>query len=150
MTSVSPIASVHQQAGRHRDREVFRVATARERSVALEYFAKHSYVVTIVASAFGVPTSELTALTRRRPHIALARQVAMYLMHVTCGASLSQTGRLFMRDRTTAGHACRMVEDMRDDPDFDVRVAALDLAIRCSWCAMAASMDRRVAGRPGS
>ena len=56
--------------------------------------------------------------------VALARQVAMYLAHVVCGLTLTDTGRLFGRDRTTVAHACCVIEDRRDDPLFD---RALDL-----------------------
>jgi hypothetical protein len=48
----------------------------------------------------------------------------MYLALVPCGFKLTDTGRLFGRDRTTVAHACGVIEDMRDDPLFD---RALDL-----------------------
>lgn len=48
----------------------------------------------------------------------------MYLAHVACGLTMSDTGRLFGRDRTTVAHACGVIEDKRDDPLFD---RALDL-----------------------
>jgi hypothetical protein len=35
------------------------------------------------------------------------------------GLSYSAVGRLFERDRTTAAHACRLVEERRDDPAID-------------------------------
>jgi hypothetical protein len=37
--------------------------------------------------------------------------------------------RLFRRDRTTAGHACRRVEDRRDDPEVDRRIEAVATAL---------------------
>jgi chromosomal replication initiation ATPase DnaA len=77
-----------------------------------------------VLRVFGVRPEDLTRLTRGRAHIALARQVAMYLAHVACGMSLTDTGRLVGRDRTTVAHACGVIEDRRDDPVFD---RALDL-----------------------
>ncbi|MDP2123671.1 MAG: helix-turn-helix domain-containing protein [Parvibaculum sp.] len=73
----------------------------------------------VVARAWRLPLQDLKAPTRRRAPVALARQVAMYLTHVIFGVSLSEVGRLFGRDRTTAAHACRTIEDRRDDPDFD-------------------------------
>lgn len=76
-------------------------------------------VLTAVARAFKVPLHELRAPTRRRPRVAEARQAAMYLTHVIFSVSLSETGRVFGRDRTTAAYACRTVEDRRDDPAFD-------------------------------
>ena len=61
--------------------------------------------------------------------MALARQVAMYLAHVGCGLSLTETGRLFERDRTTVAHACGVIEDRRDDPIFDRALDLLEWAV---------------------
>ena len=62
--------------------------------------------------------------------VALAWQVAMYLTHVIYGFSLSAVGRHFGRDRTTAAHACRLVEDRRDDKNFDMLLDRLEQALR--------------------
>ncbi|MGV8996360.1 MAG: helix-turn-helix domain-containing protein [Parvibaculaceae bacterium] len=83
-----------------------------------------------IAGVFKVSVSEMRAPTRRTAPVAEARQIAMYLMHVVYGMSLSSVGRHFGRDRTTAAHACRQIEDRRDDPDFDVLVDRLEFAIR--------------------
>jgi hypothetical protein len=48
-----------------------------------------------------------------------ARQVAIYLAHVGCGLTYTQAARLYGRDRSTAAHACKVVEDRRDDPRVD-------------------------------
>jgi chromosomal replication initiation ATPase DnaA len=77
-----------------------------------------------VVQVFGVGREDLHRLSRGRARVALARQVAMYLAHVACGLTMSDTGRLFGRDRTTVAHACGVIEDKRDDPLFD---RALDL-----------------------
>jgi hypothetical protein len=77
-----------------------------------------------VVQVFGVGQEDLRRITRGRAKVALARQVAMYLAHVVCGLTLTDTGRLFGRDRTTVAHACCVIEDRRDDPLFD---RALDL-----------------------
>lgn len=82
-----------------------------------------------VAAVFGVQLGELRARTRRKARTALARQVAMYLAHVTCGLSLTEVGILFGRDRTTVGHACGIIEDRRDDPSFDRSLEHLERAI---------------------
>lgn len=72
-----------------------------------------------VARAWNVSISEMRSPTRRRAPVAQARQIAMYLSHVIYGVSLSSVGRHFGRDRTTAAHACRRIEDRRDDENFD-------------------------------
>lgn len=65
---------------------------------------------------------------RGAAEVAFVRQVAMYLAHVGCGLSYTQAAALFGRDRTTAAHACRLVEERRDDPGFD---RILDLLESC-------------------
>ncbi len=82
------------------------------------------------AAAFGVSPRALRASTRGTADIAFARQSAMYLAHVALGLSYNRAGRLFRRDRSTAAHACHVVEDRRDDPDIDRRLALLEC-----WCA---------------
>ncbi len=54
------------------------------------------------------------------------RQISMYVCHVVLQLSLSEIGGAFGRDRTTAGHACNVVEDRRDDAVFDDFVSAIE------------------------
>jgi len=84
----------------------------------------------IIAQAFNIPVGELRAATRRKARVALARQIAMYLVHVAFGLNLSEVGLHFGRDRTTAAHACRQMEDRRDDRDFDMLLDRLERAVR--------------------
>jgi chromosomal replication initiation ATPase DnaA len=58
--------------------------------------------------------------------IARARQTVMYLARVVLGFTYAEAGRLVGRDRTTAAYACRVIEDLRDDPDFDAKLTALE------------------------
>jgi hypothetical protein len=80
------------------------------------------------AAAFAVPVGELQATTRRSSYVAFARQSAMYLSHVAFGVTLSEVGRAFGRDRTTAAHACRLIEDRRDDPAVNAVLGSLESA----------------------
>jgi chromosomal replication initiation ATPase DnaA len=84
----------------------------------------------VVARAFRVDSADLWAETRGRSEVAFARQVAMYLAHVACGLNLTDAGHLFSRDRTTIAHACGVIEDLRDDPQFERTLALLEGAIR--------------------
>ncbi|MBR9826764.1 MAG: chromosomal replication initiator DnaA [Alphaproteobacteria bacterium] len=83
-----------------------------------------------VAFAFDVSPQELNAPTRRSPQAAFARQVAMYLAHITFELPLSRVAQAFGRDRSTAAYACHKVEDERDDQDFDARLDALEECLR--------------------
>lgn len=87
-------------------------------------------VLSEVARDFEVDESQLLSTERCTAPIALARQVAMYLMHVELGRQMSEVGRLLGRDRTTVSHACAHVEDRREDAGFDARIDAIELAIR--------------------
>ncbi|MDX2308487.1 MAG: helix-turn-helix domain-containing protein [Hyphomicrobium sp.] len=83
-----------------------------------------------VAQVFGIALRDLEGPTRGRAHVALARQIAMYTCHVSCGRSLTDVGRIFGRDRTTVAHACSLVEDRRDDALFDHVIELLDRIVR--------------------
>lgn len=83
-------------------------------------------LIRFVAAARGVPTALLLGPKRGEAEVALARQLAMYLMHVVLGRIYLDVGRFFGRDRTTVSHACAVIEDMRDDPQFDAEVARLE------------------------
>ena len=85
-----------------------------------------SAVSRVVAAAFDVTGQDLHLPRRGRAKVALARQVAMYLAHVGLGLTLSDAGRLFRRDRTTAAHACRLVENLRDEHSFDCLMTILE------------------------
>jgi len=85
-------------------------------------------VALATAAAFAVPVGELAASSRRSSYIAFARQSAMYLAHVSFGLSYSEVGRGFGRDRTTAAHACQLIEDRRDDPAVDAVLGSLENA----------------------
>jgi chromosomal replication initiation ATPase DnaA len=80
----------------------------------------------LVAAVFGVSERDLRAASRGSAPVAFARQVAMYLGHVVFGLSLTRVGQGFGRDRTTARHACHLVEDYRDDPAIDRILALLE------------------------
>ena len=69
----------------------------------------------VVGNAMGVAESELIGGSRARANVAFARQVAMYLAHVGYQLSYAEVADAFGRERTTVAHACRVVEDARDD-----------------------------------
>jgi hypothetical protein len=73
----------------------------------------------LVAARFGIREADLEAPTRGAPEVALVRQISMYLAHIVFGISLSRIAKHFGRDRTTVGHACALVEDLRDDRVLD-------------------------------
>ena len=75
--------------------------------------------VAMVAYATRVSPDHLLTRERGSQTTAKARQTAMYLTYVGFGMSLARVALAFGRDRSTVAHACRLIEDARDDPDFD-------------------------------
>lgn len=82
-----------------------------------------------VTRVFGVHAEAIAGTSRGKAQVAQARQVAMYLAHVACGYSLTQVGEIFARDRTTVAHACMVVEDRRDEPQFDRVIGLLEQSV---------------------
>jgi chromosomal replication initiation ATPase DnaA len=79
-------------------------------------------------SVFQLP--ELSLKKRdRRATVALARHVAMYLLHTLYGFSFTLIGAHFSRSRKTVAHACAVVENLRDDPAMDRVLSTLETAL---------------------
>lgn len=83
----------------------------------------------VVAHAYGVTLDDLMSPSRVG-NIALARQVAMYLAHIVFSMSMSEVGRGFGRDRSTACYAIQRVEAMRDDPELNRTLGWLEATLR--------------------
>jgi chromosomal replication initiation ATPase DnaA len=83
----------------------------------------------IVSSAFAVQAAAVRGPQRGGKTTAFARQVAMYLSHTHLGLSYTAAGALFGRDRTTAAHACRTVEEKREDAGVDAIVDCVERVI---------------------
>ena len=92
--------------------------------------AKVRSVYDAVSMVYSVERGILDHPTRGRSRVAFARQVAMYLAHVAFGLTLTTVGRAFNRDRTTVSHACALVEDARDDPEFDRTLELLEAIVK--------------------
>jgi hypothetical protein len=59
---------------------------------------------------------------------------------------LARVALAFERDRSTVAHACRLIEDKRDEPDFDAHIGALEEALRLA----PAPIPPRAAHKPTS
>jgi chromosomal replication initiation ATPase DnaA len=76
-------------------------------------------LIDITSALFGIPSKELRQTGRPCLEVARIRQLAMYVAHVTLRLSMKEVGVGFGRDRTTVLHACHLIEDLRDDVEFD-------------------------------
>lgn len=94
--------------------------------------ALRRHVEFIVSRALGIRLQLLELNMRGAAHVALARQLSMYLAHVCCGLSYAEVGRVFNRDRTTAAHATAQIEERRENGIFDHTVDNLERALKTS------------------
>ncbi|ESQ79656.1 helix-turn-helix domain-containing protein [Asticcacaulis sp. YBE204] len=86
-------------------------------------------VIELVALAMDVPADQIRSPSRNNARAARARQTAMYLAYIAWQWPLARVGDAFGRDRTTVGHACRVIEDLRDDRRFDQTLDRLEAAL---------------------
>jgi chromosomal replication initiation ATPase DnaA len=84
--------------------------------------------ITVALAAWDseVEHAELAHVRRGEARVTDARHLAIYLAHVALGHDLTCLASAFGRDRATIRHALRRIEDRRDDPGFDRRVARLE------------------------
>jgi len=88
--------------------------------------ARARLVTAAVALEFGVPDIEVYSQTKGSSRSSFARQIAMYLTHIVYEINLSRVARTFNRDRSTASHACRVIEESRDDELIDEKLNSLE------------------------
>jgi hypothetical protein len=105
-------------------------------------FHRREIVVACTALAFGLSRRGLMQAGRDRPRAVLARQVAMYLLHVAFSLSMQEVGRLFRRDRSTVAHACRRIEEWREQEAADAFLHHLEAAIRALDAAIYENKNR--------
>ncbi len=82
------------------------------------------------AGISGVAAGDIVSSRRSCRRVSTARQIGMYLAHTAAGLPLTKVAEYFGRDRTTAAHACRLIEDRRDDRKFDAELAELEQLFR--------------------
>lgn len=83
-------------------------------------------VVRLVANSFDIDEAVLFGGGRGASEISRARQIAIYLLHTSLSIPYGVLARLFRRDRTTVAHACRTIEDLRDNPAKDNAISKLE------------------------
>ena len=83
--------------------------------------------VRLMTAEFLFMSGDRIGMRRERRRLAChVRQIAMYVCHVALQMRMSTIGEGFGRDRSTVAHACAVVEDRRDDRDFDEFVGAME------------------------
>ncbi|KQY31123.1 chromosomal replication initiator DnaA [Caulobacter sp. Root487D2Y] len=89
-----------------------------------------AFITHAVALATGVAPSDIASTGRTSKAAARARQIAIYLAHVNFNWPLIRVAFAFNRDRTTCGHACHRIEDMRENAAFDARMTVLEACVK--------------------
>jgi chromosomal replication initiation ATPase DnaA len=84
----------------------------------------------LVGYALGLKVQKILAADRGAPAYCRARHIAMYLAYAGLGMSLARASSAFGRDRSTIARACRIVEDYREDADFDTWIEQLCVGLR--------------------
>jgi chromosomal replication initiation ATPase DnaA len=94
-----------------------------------DYKAQISIAQAVAAHAYGVRFDELMR-KGGDDTVQRARQVAMYLAHIVMKLGQRECGRGFGRDHKAVAHACRRVEEAREDASFDLTVQWLESVLR--------------------
>lgn len=89
-----------------------------------------TFVNQMVASAFELTSERLLQVNRGNAQATRARQISIYLMHTVLSFSFIKIARIYNKDRTTVGYACRVIEDLRDTPVFDDRILELEETVK--------------------
>ena len=90
-------------------------------------------VIDIMSVFFNVSGRHIRSPRRMSLCVTRVRQIGMYIAHVTLGLRMVAIGEGFCRDPSTVVHACRTIEDMRDDEDFDLIVARAEKLVLISF-----------------
>lgn len=97
-------------------------------SISISCIHLLNFVEHAVQSIFQLPEHSLKRRDRR-PAVAHARHIAMYLLHTLYGFSFTQIGAYFSRSRKTVAHGCAAIEQLRDDPAMDLVLLTLETAL---------------------
>lgn len=83
-------------------------------------------VARLIAAKTGLTEAQIFARTRGTLEVARARQVAMYLMHTSLSLPYVEVAQALERDRTTVSHACKQIEDQRDDGALNAMLCEME------------------------
>ncbi|MEM6899851.1 MAG: helix-turn-helix domain-containing protein [Pseudomonadota bacterium] len=98
--------------------------------IGRELDAAHARLaVSLVAYGLSQSSNAILKEGRGTADAAFARQIAMYVLYVGMGLSLSRVAAAFGRDRTTVSHACHQIENRRENPIFDDWLESLEASL---------------------
>ncbi len=86
-------------------------------------------IIYMIEAVYKIKSRYLLSIRRGNTAICRSRQIAMYLMHVTCGYPTHIVGETFFRDRTTVSHACLTIEIAREKQKFDYTLYLMEITL---------------------
>lgn len=90
-------------------------------------------LIDILSAYFNVSGRDIRSAKRHNHEIARVRQIGMYVANVVLGINMTTIGQGFGRNKSTVIHACHLIEDMRDDEEFDMLVGRLEAITRAAF-----------------
>ncbi|WP_424993550.1 helix-turn-helix domain-containing protein [Oceaniradius stylonematis] len=90
-------------------------------------------LIDLIAVLFSVSGRHLRSPKRHGRAIARVRQIGMYIAHTTLGMRMVDVATGFGRNKSTVMYACHLVEDMRDDLEFNQIVARVEQIVRAAF-----------------
>ncbi len=92
--------------------------------------ARAHLIVSTVSLEFAVPEAGILSRLKGTSETSYSRQIAMYLMHCIFGTSKTRIAEVFGRHFSTVSHACKVIEESRDDPVLDGKLISLENRLR--------------------
>lgn len=86
-------------------------------------------LIEFLSAYFAVSSADLRSPLRGRKEVAHIRQLGMYLAHTSFSMVMSEVAIGFSRERTTVMYACHLVEDRREDEEYDAIVSILEKSV---------------------
>lgn len=90
-------------------------------------------VIDLMAALFSISGRQLRSPKRHGRSVSRVRQIGMYIAHTTLGLRMVDVAAGFGRDKSTVMYACHLVEDLRDDIEFDRIVARAEQIVRVAF-----------------
>lgn len=85
----------------------------------------------VAKGVFGCSPLLLMSKPRGDRVLAVARQLAIHLVHIIAGRPHEDVAKQFSRNRSTASHHFEVVEDLRSDAQFDAFLSMLEAQFVC-------------------
>lgn len=126
------VCSAPERSTFEHDKSVSRKAGAVELNRRRE-MAYCDGLIDILSAYFNVSGRDIRSPKRHNLDVARVRQIGMYVANVVLCINMTMVGQGFGRNKSTVIHACHLIEDMRDDDEFDLLVARLEAITRAAF-----------------